>query len=318
MPTKDEPIRMDFIQEIVNVDEEKRILRVKLIPDPERYEIKEIDGEKGFYDKFDHVFIPLKAMEESFKKSGPTPLYYSPRRFNDTLEYIKSRIQEIRNHLDGTQDNKYEFSDVSEEFLETLPQEERKFVILSIDLINSTRMSQTLSSTENVKIISLFLKEMAMLIHAFNGYVLKFLGDGIIAYFPEPNFIGQNDNALDCAASMKLLIYNGINPMLKEKGLPELNFRIGLDSGEATIITVGADKIKKHKDLIGETINIAAKIQSVANKNEILVGEATVKNAHTFWRKLLIKKNPVEKWDYKDRRTGTSYELYFLKEPTTT
>ncbi|MBI2076270.1 MAG: adenylate/guanylate cyclase domain-containing protein [Candidatus Aenigmarchaeota archaeon] len=314
MPTKDNIFRMDFIQEIESVDEEKRTFRARLIPNPERYEVKEINGEKGYYDKFDNFFISLKEIEKGLKKSIGAPIFYTPPKIRDSLEYTKSRIPEIKRHFEEDTED-YVFSDASEEFLETLPQGEKTFVILNIDLMGSTKMSQELESEENAKVISLFSKEMALLVHAFNGYVLKYLGDGLIAYFPEPNFNGMNDNALDCASSMKLLILCGINPVLKEKGLLELSFRIGLDSGEATVVIVGADRIKKHKDLIGETINLASKIQSIAEKNQILIGDATARNVHTFWRKLLIKKELLPNWEYTVRNTKEFYPLYFLKEP---
>ena len=154
---------------------------------------------------------------------------------------------------------------------------------------------------------------MALIVEKFNGYVLKFVGDGLIAYFPEPNLIGMTDNALDCAATMKRMILFGLNPILKERNLPALSFRIGLDSGEAIIKTVGAEAVKIHKDLIGETINLSAKIQSLASCNQILMGESTAVYLHTFWRKK-IQKLDLPKWDYKDKTTGETYSIYSLSE----
>jgi adenylate cyclase len=126
-----------------------------------------------------------------------------------------------------------------------------RFVILSIDLKGSTKMSQELSLETNAQIISLYLREMALVVEKFNGYVLKYVGDGLIAYFPEPNMIGMTDNALDCAATMKKMILFGLNSALKDRKLPTLSFRIGLDSGEAMVKTIGAESGKIHKDLIG-------------------------------------------------------------------
>ena len=64
---------------------------------------------------------------------------------------------------------------------------------------------------------------------------------------------------------------------LNDKDLPSIGVRIGLDSGEAIIMTVGSKVSKTQKDLIGQTINLAAKIQSLADPNQILAGEATMR-----------------------------------------
>lgn len=152
-------------------------------------------------------------------------------------------------------------------------------------------MSQELSIEDNSIIIQLFLNEISQLIHCFGGYVLKYLGDGIIAYFPEPNSIGMNDNAIDCANSIKYFILNGLNNVLSNNGLPSLNFRIGLDSGEAMILTVGSKNLKTHKDLIGQTINLATKIQNLASPNQIMAGEATIRSAYFRYRTQFEKNN---------------------------
>jgi class 3 adenylate cyclase len=154
---------------------------------------------------------------------------------------------------------------------------------------------------------------MALLVERFNGFVLKYVGDGLIAYFPEPNMTGMTDNALDCAATMKKMIIFGINPILNKMELPDLSFRIGLVSGEAIVKTIGVESVKSHKDLIGETINLSVKIQSLADTNQILMGESTAIMLHTFWRKK-IQKLDLSEWAYKNKATGRIYPIYLLSE----
>lgn len=314
MPTEKRSFRIDFIQEIVSFDEKTGRFRTILTPDPQRYERKTLNGEDGYFDKFDNIFIPVKTLEEASSQLNGMPIYYSPPKITNSDEYIATRINEIRQFFDS-KNVPFGFKDISEEFLERLEKDKIKFVILSIDLKGSTKLSQQLSSEPYSDIISLFLREITLIVDKFNGYVLKYVGDGLIAYFPEPNFIGMNDNAIDCAMTMKKMITYGINPILKEKKLPELNFRIGLDSGEAIIKTLGVEKIKIHKDLIGETVNLAAKIQSLANDKQILIGESTALNVHTFWRKKIKQlQNLPDNWTYKDRESGKIYPIYYLLE----
>lgn len=305
--------RMDFKLEIVNYDEKTGKCEVILIPHPERYELRTIDGEKGYYDKFDNAFIPLDELEKAIPQLDGMPIYYSPPKIEDANRYISERIPHIKEFFQ-TKTIVYEFKDLSEEYLKKLEKDKMRFVILSLDLKGSTKLSQELSDETYSDIISLFLREMTFVVDKFNGYILKSLGDGLIAYFPEPNFVGMNDNALDCAVTMKKMIIFGMNPILKENKLPELNFRIGLDSGEAIIKIIGVESIKIHKDLIGETVSLAAKIEKLANANQILMGESTALALHTFWRKKIRRFSIPQEWDYKNRETGKTYPVYYLIE----
>lgn len=313
MPDEKTEIRMDFKQKIVSFDEKTGKLEAILVPDPERYELRTMNGKKGYWDTFDEIFLPLEEIKKMLPQLQGMPIYYSPPKIKDADQYINERIPHIREFF-KSKEGDYEFKDLSEEYLKKLEKDRMRFVILSIDLKGSTKLSQELSQEEYSDLISLFQRETTLIVDKFCGYVLKHVGDGLVAYYPEPNFIGMNDNALDCAATMKKMILFGINPILKENELPELRFRIGLDSGEAMIKILGAGSIKIHKDLIGETVNLAAKIQSLADINQILMGETTALNVHTFWRKKIKRLDTPEIWDYKKRGTGETYPIYYLIE----
>ncbi|MFA5364337.1 MAG: adenylate/guanylate cyclase domain-containing protein [Candidatus Bathyarchaeia archaeon] len=312
MPAKKRPFRMDFIQEVVSFDEKTGKAEVILTPNPARYEFKVLDGQEGYYDIFDDLFISVDQLKKILPKLDGMPFFYSPPKIDDADQFIKERIPHIREYL-CKKNQHYKFEDASEEFLKGLERDQLCFVVLSIDLKGSTKMSQEIDSEKNAIIITLFLSEMATIVGVFNGFVLKYVGDGLIAYFPEPNMVGMTDNALDCAVTMKKLILFGLNPILAENGLPKLNFRIGLDSGEAIVKTVGAKSVKIHKDLISETINLSCKIQSIADTNQILMGESTALFLHTFWRKK-IQKIKIKEWGYKNRETGEVYPLFALNE----
>lgn len=312
MPTEKTQFRFDFVQEIANVDEKSGKFTARLIPHPDRYERRIVNGEECYLDKFDNVIIPIRLIKQMASWMVGQPIYSSRPKIESGDKYVKSRMQEI-GFLDTSKPD-FKPVDLSEEFLEKIQSGKMRFAIIAIDLKGSTAMSQKLPPEENAKIISLFQKEMTLIVHNFNGYVLKYLGDGMIAYFPEPNFIGMNDNAIDCAVTMKKMITFGINMVLKEKGFPQLSFRIGIDSGEAVITDMGAPGIKIHKDLIGETINLAAKIQGFCQENQILLGESTVLSLHTFWRKILKSLDKSATWEYKEKKTGQTYQLYYLPE----
>ena len=215
MPTKEFVGRMDFIMDVVSSDLKTGKFTFRMTPNPERYELREKNGTKYYYDKFDDVYISLKAIEKAASKMGGKPIYYSPPKTANIDKLFLSRIEEIRSFLNGKNQD-YVFQDKSEQFLSKLEKDSIKYVILSIDLKGSTKMSQELNEKDNARIVSLFSREMAIIINNFNGFILKYLGDGLICYFPEPNFVGMNDNAVNCALVMKQFILSCLNPLLKK------------------------------------------------------------------------------------------------------
>jgi class 3 adenylate cyclase len=119
----------------------------------------------------------------------------------------------------------------------------------------------------------------------------------------------MNDLAMDCALTMHLLIYKGINPILKAEGYQPIDIRIGIDSGEAGIVTIGSPETKRHRDIIGLVVNLATKIQSVAGKGKIALGDTTLRNLHTMWREICEEVDLETDWPYKDQE-GNLYRVY--------
>jgi adenylate cyclase len=162
------------------------------------------------------------------------------------------------------------------------------FVILHIDIVGSTRMSMTLPVERLATIIQTFTQEMSLIIAAYGGYVLKYIGDAILAFFP----VNLDDtylpciNAVNCAYSMIKIMREGLNPILNEYDYPETGVRIGIDVGENIVVQYGwsnrtyttkknKQKISKkpHLDVLGYTNSIAAKMTSFAKPNQIIIGQ---------------------------------------------
>src|SRR4051794_11554426 len=133
-------------------------------------------------------------------------------------------------------------------------------VIMYADLVGSTNMSMTLPVDKMVTIIRAFTYEMTCIVRSYGGYLLKYVGDAIIAFFPSGyNKLLACDKAVQCANSMITVIKNGINPILNQNDYPELKVKIGLDEGKSVILQYGHDK-SSLIDLIGYSVNISAKI----------------------------------------------------------
>lgn len=286
-------------------------LKFELAPNPERYERRTVGGREYLYDKFDGDLIPSEAFEEAIKTLVGKKLHMVIPETSDNDKYIEKRIDEVKDYLDG-KEPPYQPSDASEEFLNKLQKDyEMAFVILCIDLKGSTKMSQSLSSKDNAKLVALFSREMGAIVNNYRGYVLKNVGDGLIVYFPIYAFPGMDDTAVDCAHAMKYFIEKCLNKLLPSYGLPTLEFRIGIDSGEAVVKTMGDSSAKQHKDLIGFTINLASKIQSVAKENHVVIGHTTLRGLHADKRKCFAEFTS-NAWDYRLAPGGELYRLHIM------
>ena len=217
--------------------------------------------------------------------------------------------------------------------LERFAKSKVTLVILHIDLVGSTRLSMTLPVDRLATIIQAFTQEMSLMIAAYGGYVLKYVGDAILAFF----VVGDNydlylpcTNAVYCARSMIKVMRQGINPILNQYDYPEMSVRVGIDVGENVIVQFGWDSLnytadskedknngsqilikKPHLDILGYTISIAAKMTALARPDQIVIGQS-VYNSLDNSQKSNFKVLPVspEVWNYVSENTGNIYRLY--------
>jgi adenylate cyclase len=301
-------LRMDFVAMDVEFDDETRTIRSVLAPDPRRYDHREIDGTWGWYDRFDHTFLPDDVLADMAAQMPGTPMYFQPQEISDAEEYVHSRRGAIDLALEGKAPEPT-FEDKSEAFLQSLATNKLGFVILSLDIVGSTRLSQAVAGADYARTIAAVVSELSLVIPQFHGHVLNYTGDGFIAYFAEPSFTTKNDLAIDCALTLRLLLYRAINPALEARGLPTLDIRIGLDAGQAFVVTLGDPRTKQHKDVIGEVVNLASKIQAQADPGSVVVGDTVDLNLHVGWREQLQEFDPGPGWAYNDR-AGRPYRLW--------
>jgi adenylate cyclase len=216
----------------------------------------------------------------------------------------------------------------TQDILERYAKSKVTFVILHIDVVGSTKMSMTLPVERLVTIIQTFTQEMSLIIAAYGGYVLKYVGDAVFAFFP----VSSNDlylpciNAVNCARSMIKIMREGMNPILNEYDYPEMGVRVGVDLGENVVVQYGwgahaytiekknkQQKIvnKPHLDILGYTISITAKMTSFAKSNQIVIGQYVYDTLDDLqkstFKVLQVRSND---WNYVSSNTGDIYSLY--------
>ncbi len=203
-------------------------------------------------------------------------------------------------------------TDDSEKFLRELVSSRVDMLVLYVDLVGSTDITLSLPEEKVAIIMSSFAQEMAGVISQHDGYILKFVGDAVIGYFiAEALPLLAADNSVNCAKAMITVVEKGMNPILNQYDYPELKIKIGMDFGKNIIVRYGEDKEKSHVDILGPSMNIASKIQSIAEPNQILVGEDVYTRLHPSIQKLFERVVWTKtKWKYHDRETGKLYPVY--------
>jgi class 3 adenylate cyclase len=210
----------------------------------------------------------------------------------------------------------------TQNLLEKFVKSKVSFVTLQIDLVGSTKMSMTLPPDRLANIVQAFTQEMSILVSAYGGYVLKYVGDAIMAFFlADWNKLSVPcANAVSCAMAMIKVMRQGINPILNQYDYPELNVRVGIDVGDNVVVQYGWDTItlddgrlirRPHLDILGYAISVTAKMTGLAKPDQVVIGQF-VYEALTEDQKSKFKPIKVssEAWSYMSDYTGKIYQIF--------
>jgi adenylate cyclase len=189
-------------------------------------------------------------------------------------------------------------------------------IIIYADLVGSTSMSMTLPVDNLVTIIRAFTHQISHVVDSHDGYVLKYVGDAVISFFPgrvnNKNKYLASDMSVECGKSMINVIEEEINTIFKRYGYPELFAKIGIDAGENAIVQYGYDQ-DSPIDILGYSMNIAAKITSLTGANKVSIGDNVYKSldrkVQREFDELSISDN---RWKYINYGTDKPYKVYTL------
>ncbi len=159
-------------------------------------------------------------------------------------------------------------------FLET----SQSYCVGLVDIVNSTKISASLTQKKLSKYYEVFLNSMAQIVEKFGGFVIKNIGDSLLFYFPVSSKSSHSydfKNCLECGLAM-IEKHEEINKLLKQEKLPSLNYRISADYGEVSIMkTNDSSSI----DVFGTPVNMCTKINHAAAKNSIVIGSDLYRTA---------------------------------------
>jgi adenylate cyclase len=188
-------------------------------------------------------------------------------------------------------------------------------VILYVDMVGSTNLSMTIPVDKFVTLIRAFTYEMSLAVYRYGGFVLKYVGDAVIAFFPSiSNKYVVCDRAVRCGISMLTIIKNGLNPILNQYDYPDLSAKIGIDEGENIIVQYGHEE-NSSLDVLGYCMSVSSKMTSLTKSNNITIGDDVYVRLHPELRQQFVRVNySAKEWNYISKRTGELYKLYTLKQ----
>ena len=138
--------------------------------------------------------------------------------------------------------------------------ERRQLTVMFTDLVGSTALSARLDPEEMSEIIRSYQNCCAGEISRFEGHIAKFMGDGVLAYFGWPQ--AHEDDA-ERAVRAGLAVVAAVSHLRAPNGEP-LMARVGIATGLVVVGELVGDKEARERAVVGETPNLAARLQSLA------------------------------------------------------
>jgi class 3 adenylate cyclase len=150
------------------------------------------------------------------------------------------------------------------------PPERRQLTVMFVDLVGSTALSARLDPEEMQELLRAYQRAVAKAIGRFGGRVAKLLGDGVLAYFGWP--VAHEDDA-EQAVHAGLAAVQAVTG-LRVQGEP-LAARVGIATGVVVVGELIGEGAAQEEMVVGETPNLAARLQALAEPGSVVVAERT-------------------------------------------
>jgi class 3 adenylate cyclase/predicted ATPase len=149
--------------------------------------------------------------------------------------------------------------------------ERRQVTVMFCDLVGSTALSARMDPEDLREVISAYQKGVADTVGRFGGFVAKYMGDGVLAYFGYPQ-AHEDDAERAVRAGLELVAAVG---SLKTR--VALQTRIGIATGLVVVGDLIGSGSAQEQAIVGETPNLAARLQGITEPNTVVIAEATRK-----------------------------------------
>ena len=146
--------------------------------------------------------------------------------------------------------------------------ERRHLTILFCDLVGSVTLTSQVDPEEWRATVAGYQRAVSEAVIRFGGEVVRYVGDGIMAFFGYP---AAHENDAERAVRAALAILHAVSQLNQQPTHPQLSVRIGIDSGPVVVGTGAGQAV----DAFGDAANIAARVQATAEPHTVVMTDAT-------------------------------------------
>lgn len=150
--------------------------------------------------------------------------------------------------------------------------EEKEISVIFADVQNFTTLSEKMPPAEIARMLNEFFETATQIVFEHNGSINKYIGDAIMAIFGAP--VDNKDHAIN-AARCAIKIIKTLAEQSSTAKLP-YNIRIGINTGMVVAGNIGSKKRIEYT-VLGDTVNIASRLNQFGQANQIVIGENTYK-----------------------------------------
>src|SRR3989440_4750955 len=173
----------------------------------------------------------------------------------------------------------------------------RQVTVMFSDLVGSTALSARMDPEDLREVISAYQKCVAETVRRFGGFVARYLGDGVLVYFGYPQ-AHEDDAERAVRAGLEL-----ITAVAGLKTCAPQQVRVGIATGLVVVGHLIPSGESEERGMVGETPNLAARLQSIAEPNMVVIAESTRRLLGSFFqlddfgmRSLKGIAGPVQAW----------------------
>src|SRR6516165_10799858 len=147
--------------------------------------------------------------------------------------------------------------------------ERRQVTVMFSDLVGSTALSARMDPEDLREVISAYQECVAETVGRLGGFIAKFMGDGVLVYFGYPH-AHEDDAERAVRAGLKL-----VAAVTDLKTHARLQTRVGIATGLVVVGDLIGSGASQEQAIVGETPNLAARLQGMAEPNSVVIAEST-------------------------------------------
>ena len=268
---------------------------IPMLMEDELIGVFSVESDKvNIFDKSDELIIKILANQTANALQNAKLYQLEQQRLQD-LDKAHAELADLNTNLESkVADRTKELVDLSEKLakyfspqvydsifsgeLDVKIQTQRKpLTVFFSDLQGFTELTERLEPEILTELLTQYLTEMSKIAIRWGGTIDKFIGDAILVFFGDPESRGNKEDAMACV-SMALEMLEKLEVLReawRERGLARsLNARMGIHSGVCTVGNFGSED-RLDYTVIGNGVNLAARLESNSEANKILISEDT-------------------------------------------